>query len=433
MTQLIKARRGEITPEMVQVAKTEGMDPEKLRTLIASGRVVVPKNRNRTFKPVGIGEGLKTKVNANIGTSPRHEDPEEEICKLNVAVSAGADTVMDLSTGGDLDAIRKHITSRSPIPLGTVPIYQLAKEASLDEMNAEMLFEVIERQAKTGVDFITVHCGITRDILPEILDSKRVMGVVSRGGSLIAAWMQKFGSENPLFDQYDRLLDIAAEYDVTLSLGDGLRPGSVCDATDFLQLEELKTLGRLAHRAFERGVQCMIEGPGHVPLDQVVMNMQLQKKICNNAPFYVLGPLTTDIAPGFDHITSAIGGAIAAAAGADFLCYVTPAEHLRLPTLEDVRQGVIAARIAAHSGDIAKGIPGAIEADRAMSEARRNLDWEAMYKLAIDPEWARKFRRESESYDENVCTMCGQFCSININNTFLKREVKEEPKSMEAQ
>ncbi|MFH2002568.1 MAG: phosphomethylpyrimidine synthase ThiC [Planctomycetota bacterium] len=424
MTQLIKAQKGELTPEMILVAESEGLEPESLRELIAQGKVVLPKNRIRKYDPIGIGQGLRTKVNANIGTSPRHLDLEEELEKLRVAIKAGADAIMDLSTGGDLDSIRRRIIEVCPVCVGTVPIYQVASEISLEKMDADSLFQVIEKHAASGVDFITVHCGITQELLPDIISSNRLMGVVSRGGSMLVAWMKNLGKENPLFEHYDRLLDIALEYDVTLSLGDGLRPGSVCDATDDLQIEELRTLGRLAKRAFHRGVQCMIEGPGHVPLNQIAFNIELQKKLCNGAPFYVLGPITTDIAPGFDHITAAIGGSIAAAAGADFLCYVTPAEHLRLPTIDDVRQGVVATRIAAHSGDIVKGVPGALETDKAMSEARKKLDWEKMYSLAIDPEWARKVRRESESYDENVCSMCGQFCSINMDNAF--RNIKTQ-------
>lgn len=426
MTQLLKAREGVTTPEMVQVARSEGYEPEEIRARVADGSVVIPKNKLRSFTPLGIGRGLRTKINANLGTSPKREDIEEELEKLNAAVQAGADAIMDLSTGGDLDKCREAITKASPLMVGTVPVYQVAASGGeIGSIEADDIFEVILNHARTGVDFITVHCGVTSELLPLISDpSERVMGVVSRGGGLLYAWMKTHGRENPLYEQYDRLLDIALEYDITLSLGDGLRPGSILDATDQLQTTELFTLGRLAARAFERGVQVMIEGPGHVPLDQIATNVLMEKKICNNAPFYVLGPLTTDIAPGYDHITSAIGGAIAASVGADFLCYVTPAEHLRLPTVDDVRTGVIAARIAAHSGDIVKKVKGAIEKDRRMSEARKKLDWESMYNLAIDPGCARKFRQESESYGEETCTMCGSFCPINIDNI-----MKEEEKS----
>jgi phosphomethylpyrimidine synthase len=425
MTQLIRARNGEITPAMIQAAEFEKLAPELIREGVAKGEIVIPINRLRSFSARGIGRGLKTKVNANIGTSPKRTDVNEEMEKLNAAVQAGADAIMDLSTGGDLDKTREIIINASPLMVGTVPIYQVATGTTFMDIDADGIFEVIERHAKSGVDFVTVHCGVTRDLLPLILDpDERIMGVVSRGGGLLAAWMQKHERENPLYAEYDRLLDIALEYDVTLSLGDGLRPGSILDATDQLQMTELFTLGKLAERAFERGVQCMVEGPGHVPLDQIEMNVKLQKKICHNAPFYVLGPLTTDIAPGYDHITSAIGGAIAAGAGVDFLCYVTPAEHLRLPSVEDVRLGVIAARIAAHTGDIVKGANGATEKDRRMSQARKNLDWESMYRLAIDPDCARKFRQESESYEEDVCTMCGEYCPINISNLMRDKNPK---------
>ncbi len=427
MTQLLKARDKIVTPEMIEVARYEGLEPEQIMRSVADGSVVIPKNKLRSFHALGIGRGLTTKINANIGTSPRRTDATEEMEKLNAAVDAGAHAVMDLSTGGDLEKCRKSIIDASPLMVGTVPIYEAAAGKSFVDIDAEELFGVIERHARSGVDFITVHCGVTQDLLPSILDqNERVMGIVSRGGGLITAWMQKQKRQNPLYEEFDRLLDICVEYDVTLSLGDGLRPGSIIDATDQLQLTELYTLGKLAKRSFERGVQVMIEGPGHVPLDQIALNVQLQKNICNNAPFYVLGPLTTDIAPGYDHITSAIGGAAAAAAGVDFLCYVTPAEHLRLPTVADVREGVIASRIAAHTGDIVKGTKGAIEKDRMMSEARKRLDWESMYRLAIDPERARQLRQESEAYEEDVCTMCGEYCPINISNT-LQKENENTP------
>jgi phosphomethylpyrimidine synthase len=327
---------------------------------------------------------------------------------------------MDLSTGGDLDAIRKAILEKSCVMVGTVPIYGTAarllqQDKQIVQMSADLLFDEIEKQCQQGIDYITVHCGITRRSVEMLEASGRVAGMVSRGGSILALWMKHHHQENPLYEQYDRLLDIAFEYDVTLSLGDGLRPGAIADAGDRAQFEELVTLGDLGRRARARGVQVMIEGPGHVPIGQVKANVQLEKTLCDGAPFYVLGPLTTDIAPGYDHITSAIGGAIAAAEGADFLCYVTPAEHLRLPTVEEVREGVFAARIAAHTGDIAKGVPGAADWDRKMSECRRALDWEGMYSLALDTELARSKRRHSEAYDQIVCTMCGKLCSINLN------------------
>ncbi|RJP77356.1 MAG: phosphomethylpyrimidine synthase ThiC [Candidatus Zixiibacteriota bacterium] len=420
MTQLSQALEGIITPEMGAVAQDEGMDPEILRQKIAAGRAVIPKNRGRDFLFVkGIGEGLRTKVNANLGTSAEHADVDEEIVKLQVAVASGADSVMDLSTGGDLEAIRTAILEKSCVMVGTVPIYGAAarlmqQDKQIVQMTADGLFEEIERQCRQGIDYITVHCGITRRSLEVLERTPRVAGIVSRGGSILALWMKHHRKENPLYEHYDRLLEIAYEYDVTLSLGDGLRPGAIADAGDRAQFEELVTLGDLARRAKARGVQAMIEGPGHVPLDQVQANIQMEKTICDGAPFYVLGPLTTDVAPGYDHITSAIGGAIAAAAGADFLCYVTPAEHLRLPTVAEVREGVFAARIAAHSGDLAKGIPGAADWDRKMSQARAALDWEGMYSLAMDGDLARSKRRQSEAYDQIVCTMCGKLCSINM-------------------
>jgi phosphomethylpyrimidine synthase len=411
---------GIITPEMRTVARDEGLNPEILRQKVAAGRAIIPKNRGRDFLFVkGIGEGLRTKVNANIGTSAEHADLDEEITKLQVSIAAGADSVMDLSTGGDLEAIRLAILEKSCVMVGTVPIYGavarlLQQDKQIVQLTADGLFTEIERQCRQGIDYITVHCGITRRSLEVLETSGRVAGIVSRGGSILALWMKHHRRENPLYEQYDRLLDVAYEYDVTLSLGDGLRPGAIADAGDRAQFEELVTLGDLARRAKARGVQAMIEGPGHVPLNQVEANIQLEKTLCDGAPFYVLGPLTTDVAPGYDHITSAIGGAIAAAAGADFLCYVTPAEHLRLPTVAEVREGVFAARIAAHSGDLAKGIPGAADWDRQMSQARVALDWEGMYRLALDGDLARSKRRQSEAYDQIVCTMCGKLCSINM-------------------
>ncbi len=419
MTQLSQAQAGVITEEMREVARQENIDPEVLRQKVANGRVVIPKNIKREFILRGIGEGLTTKVNANIGTSPEHFDIEEEIHKLQVAIACGADSVMDLSTGGDLDAIRKAILDQSRVMVGTVPIYGAAarlleEDKQIVQMKVDGLFEEIEKQCEQGIDYITVHCGVTRKVMELLDNSPRVGGMVSRGGSILALWMKHHRKENPLYEYYDRLLDIAFKYDVTLSLGDGLRPGALADAGDRPQMEELVVLGDLGKRARARGVQVMIEGPGHVPLHEIKSNMQMQKTMCDYAPFYVLGPLTTDIAPGYDHITAAIGGAIAAAEGADFLCYVTPAEHLRLPTAVDVREGVFAARIAAHSGDIAKGIPGATDRDLKMSQHRRALNWEGMYEEALDSNLARSKRRASEAYDQIICTMCGKLCSINM-------------------
>lgn len=418
MTQRIEAQKGHITKEMEYVAREEGVSPEWLREKIASGRIVIPMNRNRRgVKPVGIGEGLRIKVNTNIGTSSDHVDLEEELEKLRVSIEAGTDTVMDLSTGGDIDTIRREILRHAPIPLGTVPIYEAAIEAArkrgaLAKMEVEDLFEVIERQAEEGVDFMTLHCGVTRNTLERLRKSRRLLGVVSRGGSFLVEWMIYNDRENPLFEYFERVLEIAKKHDVTLSLGDGLRPGCLMDATDRPQVLETILLGELTERAWAEGVQVMIEGPGHVPLDQIEANILLEKRLCKGAPFYVLGPLVTDIAPGYDHIACAIGGAIAGKAGADFLCYVTPSEHLKLPTAEDVREGVIATRIAGHAADIARGHRRAMERDREMAKARRAFDWKRQIELAIDPEKARRYHEEGRSHAEDVCTMCGEFCAI---------------------
>jgi phosphomethylpyrimidine synthase len=431
MTQLQAAKAGTITREMEAVARDEGRDPSWLAEQIAVGRVVIPYNRASTFKPVGIGAGLRTKVNANLGTSPLRSCMEEELEKLRAAVDAGADAVMDLSTGGDLEAIRREIIGASPLMVGTVPIYQVSAECAeqggnILDMTPDMFFEVIRKHAVSGVDFITVHCGVTREVVHQVDDKPRVAGVVSRGGAMHAAWIREHGEENPLYARFDRLLEICLEHDMTLSLGDGLRPGAIHDAGDGPQVAELVVLGELARKARNAGVQVMIEGPGHVPLHKVAAQVQMQKDLCGGAPFYVLGPLTTDISPGYDHISSAIGGAVAAMSGADFLCYVTPAEHLRLPDTDDVREGVIGARIAAHSGDIAKGIPGAAEQDLAMSRSRKALDWEGMFARAIDPVKARRFKSEGDGMDHEVCTMCGKFCSIHLDN-LTKPEQEKEP------
>ena len=381
MAQRIKAHKGIVTKEMEMIAIEEGISLEWLRNKVASGRVVIPVNRkHKGVKPVGIGEGLRIKVNANLGTSSDHIDLEEELKKLEVSIRTGADTVMDLSTGGDIDAIRKEIIRHSSIPVGTVPIYEavvnaVRKRRSLAKMRVEDLFEVIERQAEEGVDFMTVHCGVTRSSVERLRRDRRLMGVVSRGGSFLIEWMIYNNQENPLFSHYDRLLEIAKRYDVTLSLGDGLRPGCLADATDRPQVEETIILGELTERAWAEGVQVMIEGPGHVPLDQIEANVLLEKRLCKGAPFYVLGPLVTDISPGYDHITCAIGGAIAGKAGADFLCYVTPSEHLKLPSIEDVREGVIATRIAAHAADIARGN------QKASSEGSRDVEGKKEFRL----------------------------------------------------
>ena len=418
MTQLEAAKKGELTQELKKAAESEGISPERLCELVAKGRAVIPKNKNRSFGCVlAIGQGLRTKVNANIGTSGDCASLENEIEKLSAAIDAGADSVMDLSTGGDIPAIRSAILERSPVMVGAVPIYGVAaqthkKGLPVSKIDPDELFRSIEEQCSEGLDYITVHCGVTRDSMKRLDTYQRLMPSVSRGASILMNWMRKNDRENPLFSEFDTLLDIAYSYDVTLSLGDGFRPGTVVDATDGPQLEELIILGELARKARERNVQVMIEGPGHVPLNQVVANVTLEKQLCDQAPFYLLGPLTTDIAPGYDHIVGAIGGAIAAAAGADFLCYVTPAEHLCLPDKDDVRTGVIASRIAAHSADICKGVPGAIEKDLQMSTYRRDLNWEGMMSVAIDPEKAQNKLTLSSSRE--FCTMCGELCAVKL-------------------
>ncbi len=431
MTQLLAAKAGKITSEMETVARSEGLDPQEVSQKIAKGEVVIPANKNhKTLKPRGIGAGLKTKVNANIGTSSSFPDLENELTKLKAAVDAGADAVMDLSTGGDLKKIRKTIIQNSPVPVGTVPIYQagvraLEEKGKIVGMTVDDLFGVIEEHARDGVDFVTVHCGVTMETVERLKKEGRVADVVSRGGSFIIGWMLYHEQENPLFEHYDRLLEIALEHDVTLSLGDGFRPGCLADATDRSQIQELIVLGELVDRARDAGVQVMVEGPGHVPINEIKTNIQLQKKLCHNAPFYVLGPVVTDVAPGYDHISAAIGGALAASFGADFLCYVTPAEHLGLPGIEDVREGVIAARIAAHAADVAKGIQGASEWDKRMAIARKNLDWKTQIELAIDPEKAKRFREDKNSPEEETCTMCGEFCAMKFISEFLGKDIKK--------
>ena len=421
MTQLSLAKEGIITDAMKTVAKEEGFTPEEIRDLVATGRVVIPKNINHDFKPKGIGKGLVTKINANIGTSMDHVDIDEELEKLKTAIISGADSIMDLSTGGNLRKIRKLMLENSCVMVGTVPIYTVASEIAdkgkkIFNMTSDMLFESIEQHCEDGIDFITVHCGVTQRSYALAGRTKRIGGIVSRGGSLLAAWMHHHKRENPLYEEYDRLLKIAFKYDVALSLGDGLRPGALADATDQAQIEELIIIGELTKRAREADVQVMVEGPGHVPLNQIEANVLLEKRICDEAPFYVLGPLTSDCAPGYDHISASIGGAIAAAAGADFLCYVTPSEHLCLPTIDDVRIGVVSAKIAAHSGDIAKGVRGAMERDIRMSKYRKALDWEGMYKTALDPFLPKQRRSNSEDSDEIVCTMCGKLCAVDVHN-----------------
>lgn len=428
MNQIIEARKGNITPEMEAVARAEGVDIGHVIDGVRRGTIVICRNNRHTkIPPLGVGRGLRTKTNANIGTSKECMSIPDEIEKLKAAISAGVDAVMDLSTGGPITEIRGEIMRYSTVAVGTVPIYQAAVETvgrgkAVVQMDPELLFSVIEKQGEEGVDFITVHCGVTRNSVERLEKEGRVMDVVSRGGAFHLEWIIYNDAENPLYERFDRLIDIAKKYDMTLSLGDGMRPGCLADATDRSQIEELIILGELRDIALDAGVQVMIEGPGHVPINQIETNIKIQKELCKGAPFYVLGPLVTDVAPGYDHITSAIGGAIAGAAGADFLCYVTPSEHLRLPDIQDVREGVIAARIAAHAADIAKGVKGALEWDREMSRRRKALDWKGQIELSIDPEKALRLRESSMPKESDVCTMCGEFCSMKGVSAYLKKE-----------
>ncbi|MBU4404421.1 MAG: phosphomethylpyrimidine synthase ThiC [Candidatus Aminicenantes bacterium] len=419
MTQLENARKGTITAEMKAVAAGESLDSGELLAAIASGLVVIPANRNhKNLQPIGIGKGLRTKINANIGTSGDFSKLDDEVRKLKVVLSCGCDTVMDLSTGGDVTAIRRALLAQSSIPFGNVPVYEMMVEAprqgkTFVSLEIPQMLEYIRRQAEDGVDFMTIHAGLTLKAIEKLKKKPRLAGIVSRGGSMLTGWMLHNKKENPFFEHFDQLLTIAREFDVTLSLGDGLRPGALADGSDWAQLEELLTLGELVQRSRRAGVQVMVEGPGHLPLQQVRMNIHLQKEVCAGAPFYVLGPVVTDVAPGYDHITAAIGSAVAGAAGADFLCYVTPAEHLGLPAEQDVREGIMASRIAAHVADIAKGLSGALDWDRRMADARRRLDWSEQEKLCIDPE---KFKqvRERRGSRTDACSMCGEFCVYKV-------------------
>jgi phosphomethylpyrimidine synthase len=414
MTQLDYAKRRIVTDEMKQIAEYERMRPEKICADIRNGKTVAVKHQSSNRAPLGIGKDLRIKINANIGTSPLCFNISLELEKLSAAVKYGADTVMDLSTGGDIRTMRKKINGSSTIPVGTVPIYEvITKNPDVATITGDDFLSSIEKHISDGIDFITVHCGVRREHIS--LLGPRIMGVVSRGGSFLIKWMLHHGTENPLFTHYDRILEFAKKYDVVLSLGDGLRPGCIHDATDKAQIAELKTLAGLSRRAQRAGVQVMIEGPGHVPLHQVEQNVKLQKRLCRGAPFYVLGPLVTDISPGYDHITGAIGGALAASYGADFLCYLTPKEHLGLPNLSDVIDGVIASKIAAHAADIARGIKNADEADRQMATARSKLDWDKMLSLALNPDKARAMRTETIKDGANICSMCGEFCSAKTN------------------
>ncbi|MDY6879353.1 MAG: phosphomethylpyrimidine synthase ThiC [Thermodesulfobacteriota bacterium] len=427
-TQMDAARKGITTTEMEAVAAKEGLELEKLKELISLGKVVIPANKNhKNLLPEGIGEGLRTKINVNLGISKDCCDLDLEMQKVKHAIALKAEAIMDLSCFGKTREFRKKVVEISTSMIGTVPIYDAVGfyNKDLKDITVDEFFRVVEEHAKDGVDFMTIHAGLNRATAEKIKPDSRLTGIVSRGGSLLFAWMKMNNQENPFYEHYDRLLDICEAYDVTLSLGDSCRPGSIHDSTDNAQVEEMIVLGELTVQSWERNIQVMIEGPGHMAINEISGNMMLEKRLCHGAPFYVLGPLVTDIAPGYDHITSAIGGAIAAANGADFLCYVTPAEHLRLPTLEDMKNGIIAARIAAHAADIAKGISGAREWDNEMSKARMDLDWEKMINLSIDPEKARRFRESSKPEEEKTCTMCGKMCAIR--NTKLALEDKNIP------
>ena len=427
MTRIELAKKGIITEEVRLVAKDEGLTPEQLSEDIASGVSVVPININHKIKPIGIGRNMRTKINANIGTSKDKISIDEEMEKLDVLVKYGADAVMDLSTGGPIKELRKMMLKKSPIAVGTVPIYEAAvrtaeQKGSIAKMTADDLFKVIEEHAEEGVDFVTVHSGLTMRAVERLKKEGRILDIVSRGGSFLLEWMIYNEKDNPLYEQYDRLLEIALKYDMTLSLGDGMRPGCLADATDRTQLEELLTLGELRDLAVERNVQVIIEGPGHVPLNQVELNVKLEKEICKGAPFYVLGPLVTDIGMGYDHITAAIGGAIAGAAGADFLCYVTPSEHIRLPSIDDVKEGVIVSKLAAHAADIAKGIKGAIDKDIKMAKCRKALDWNGQIALSLNPDKVKAWRAEVPPTETEVCSMCGEFCAIRTVERALKKK-----------
>jgi len=428
MTQIELAKQGIVSPQVKHVAEKEGVETDFILQGLVSGTIVIPASPNHAnLVPCGIGKGLRTKINVNIGTSPDFYDLDMELKKLQIAIDFGSDTVMDLSTGGDISTIRQAIINASILPLGTVPIYQagieaIEKHGAIVNMSVDGIFDVIEQQAKDGVDFMTVHCGVTQATIARLKNQGRMTDIVSRGGAFLTGWMLHNEKENPLYQYYDRLLELAHEYDFALSLGDGLRPGCLADATDRAQVEELITIGELVKRAREADVQAIVEGPGHLPLDQVTTNVQLEKSLCHGAPFYVLGPLVTDIGAGYDHIVGAIGGAIAAAAGTDFLCYVTPTEHLGLPGVEDVKEGVIASRIAAHAGDIVKGVKGAKELDDQMSQARKNFDWETQIKLSLDPEHSKQIH-ERFATSGRTCSMCGKYCAIALIEKYLNRRL----------
>ena len=424
-TQMDAAKKGIITREMEIVANKESKNPEEIRSLVAEGKVAIPANINhKSLSPEGVGQGLKTKINVNLGISKDCCDCDRELEKVRTALDMGAEAIMDLSNYGKTAEMRKAIVIMSTAMLGTVPIYDALGyyDKDLKDLTAKEFLEVVEKHGQDGVDFVTIHAGLNREAVETVKRNKRLTNIVSRGGSLLFAWMEINNAENPFFEYYDELLDICAKYDITLSLGDALRPGSINDASDASQIKELITLGELTKRAWEKNVQVIIEGPGHMALNEIEANMVMQKRLCHGAPFYVLGPLVTDVAPGYDHITSAIGGAIAATYGADFLCYVTPAEHLRLPNLDDMKEGIIASKIAAHAADIAKGVKNARSWDNEMSKARADLNWERMFDLAIDPAKARRYRAESKPHDEESCSMCGKMCSMRTMNKILNGE-----------
>lgn len=427
MTRMEIARSGVISDEVRECAKAEGMDPEIMRQKVAEGVVCIVRNKLRDIPALVLGEGTSIKINANLGTSSSNVNIEEELEKMAISVKHGAHAIMDLSTGGDITGIRNELLEKCPVALGTVPLYEMAFRASKNkksvlDLTADEMFEVIEDHCKQGVDFLTIHCGVNRQTLARFKEVERLAGATSRGGTIIMEWIHKNDQESPLFAEYDRLLDILKEYDVAISLGDSFRPGATADATDRVQIEELSILGELVKRARKKGVGSFVEGPGHVPLNQIVTNIQIQKRLCHNAPFYVLGPLTTDTSLGYDHISGAIGGALAGMAGVDFLCYLTPAEHLRLPTVDDVKEGVIASRIAAQAADLAKGRPEAIAWDNAISKAKKELNWEEVYRLSIDPEKARSYRESMlpTGESEDHCSMCGEFCAVKRSNNILE-------------
>lgn len=422
-TQMEAAKKGIVTQQMRIVAEKEYMEPEKLRELVACGQVAIPANiGHKSLSPEGIGTGLRTKINVNLGISGDAKDYDVEFEKVRTALKFGAEAIMDLSNYGKTNKFRTKLIEMSPAMIGTVPMYDAIGylEKDLLEITAEDFLRVVEAHAREGVDFMTIHAGLNRRVIENLRRDKRRMNIVSRGGSLLFAWMEMTGNENPFYEYYDKVLDILREYDVTISLGDACRPGCIDDSSDESQIGELIELGNLTKRAWEKDVQVMVEGPGHMAMNEIAANMQLQKRLCHNAPFYVLGPLVTDIFPGYDHITSAIGGAIAAASGADFLCYVTPAEHLRLPDADDVKEGIIASRIAAHAADIAKGVPHARDLDNKMAEARHKLDWDEMFKIAVDGEKARAYFEQTPPEDRHSCSMCGKMCAVRTTNLILE-------------